>query len=274
MRRSHDFACALLAASIFIFWPCRCFAGPNAGAGCALDMDIGTRNYTSEISGQDIETDVSVDVGETFFFLVVAQNVSNLDTYNFDIVYDPAKLDFVKAYQEDLFGNLGVGEINNILKINGGNTIGFRSEELVDGVVNIANALTYGDKDEAPEGSGVLAILQFESLQGDDCGQIELSDVKFIDSDGVMADPIVQDSITRLTNASYNYQAIRAVETMGDCPADAECFVGIAAAWDAIDECGRLKIVGGDYYENIVSNKNSEIIFDDPNGPVNLFGPR
>jgi len=151
-------------------------AGPNASAACSLDMDYTTWSYESGISSTDIESSRIAYVNDIVSVAVVAQGVKNLDTYQVEVLYDKDRLQFIGGY-EDIF-LLG---IENLLKNNGGTTIGFQAIEKEPGIVNIANALTGMDTSEAPEGSGMLAILKFKVLK-EGPNELILLNVHFIDS--------------------------------------------------------------------------------------------
>ena len=114
---------SLVCLMIFACAPALTYAGPNAAVGCALDMDLNTRNYTDTISLAEIELNAEAAVGEEFFLVVVAQNVSNLDTYNIDVNFDSEILAYIEGYK----GN-PLGGIVNILEKNGGNAPGFPSQ--------------------------------------------------------------------------------------------------------------------------------------------------
>jgi len=152
------------------------YAGSNSSSGCALDLDIATRSYTSDVSSVDIDTDILASIGDIIYVSIVGQGVSNLDTYQVEVKFDSTKLQFLEGYEDD-----PIEGIQNFLKSNGGITIGFQSVEKVSGVVNVSNTLSGRDTNQAPEGSGILAILKFEVLE-DGPSKLILSDVHFVDS--------------------------------------------------------------------------------------------
>jgi len=165
-----------------------CFAGNNDNAGCSIDMDITSINYENILSQSDIDYQINAVEGERINVAVVAQNVQNLDTYQVEIKYDNSKLKYIFASEE--FEIIGV---ENLLTKNNGKTIGFQSVEKTPGIINIANTLIKSDTLQAPEGSGVIAVLVFNVIKN---GQttLELSNVNFIDSFGN------EDKIDNLTN--------------------------------------------------------------------------
>ena len=152
------------------------------GAGVALDMNTDTRDYLDVFSYQDIEATApgNAGIGDEIWVAVVAQNVTNLDTYQVEVTFDPLKLDFLGGIEDNT-----ISGIYNILKKNGGTTVGFQAVELCPdncGVVNISNALDGVSTAVAPEGSGILALLNFRVLN---VASIGLSNVFFQDPYGV-----------------------------------------------------------------------------------------
>jgi len=172
------------------------YAGPNELAGCAVDMDISTRDYDSIISDKDIENNIEAGVGDEIWVGIIAQNVTNLDTYTVEVSFDPNRLQYIQGAEENLFGG-----IKNILKENNGNTIGFqlglKDLNLKDNVV-IANALAHSDKEEAPEGTGFMALLQFKLLDNKPNNFIRLQEVIYVDSDTIV------DSISKISKGIIN----------------------------------------------------------------------
>jgi hypothetical protein len=154
---------------------------PNLDAGVAVDMDYTTHNYEQTgVTLVDIETQSTAAVGEDVWIAVVAQNVTNLDTYQVEINFDSSKIMFLEGYEENPFAG-----VTNLLKKNGGTTIGFQAVESVSGTVNIANALVGTDTNQAPEGSGVLALLKFRVLGGSCDTSLILNNVNYVNSVGV-----------------------------------------------------------------------------------------
>ncbi|MDH3346555.1 MAG: cohesin domain-containing protein, partial [Desulfobulbaceae bacterium] len=155
---------------------------PEAQAyGAALDMNIATYSYNqTSLSDQDIEPTVTASLNDEIFLTVVAQNVTNLDTYQVEVLFDPAKLQFLAGYEENTLTGL-----NNILKSNGGTTIGFMSVETTTGTVNIVNSLVGDDASIAPEGTGIIAILKFRVLAESYSNNLLLNNVYFVDNTGI-----------------------------------------------------------------------------------------
>ncbi len=157
----------LMTCLIIIMFSGIAYAGPNSSATCGLDMNFSTT---------DIEADIAASAGDIITVAVVAGGVSNLDTYQAEVLYDTAGLEFIEGYEE-----VPMSGIRNLLKTNRGTTLGFQAVEKEPGTVNIANTLTGTDTSEAPEGSGILAIIKFRVLE-DDPGKISLANVHFVDS--------------------------------------------------------------------------------------------
>lgn len=173
----------------------------------------------------------------TFFTGAVRRNtLAGIDSYYKAIKAEAARIDnhhekqkflkviyenFYKAYNSKGADRLGIvyTPAENMLKINGGATIGFQAVENTPGKVNIANALTGSNKDQAPEGSGIIALLKFKVLS---CGSdilLTLSNVKYMDSDG-SNEPLVIDEIVSFTNALINVPDSPAADVNRNCKTD------------------------------------------------------
>jgi len=170
--------------SIFFIFTSIAIAGPNSNASCALDLD-----YTTP----EIDTSLSVDANSDIWVAVIAQNVQNLDGCQVEIEYDPNRLQFLSGIEDNPMGG-----ITNLLKKNEGSTVGFQAIEKSDGLINIANALAGNDINQAPEGDGVIAIIQFKVLDVQVDNYLNLSNVFFLDSQQT------NESIAQLNNAVIN----------------------------------------------------------------------
>ena len=131
-------------------------------SGLALDMYLSSdipyeQNMVSYV-GIEEQTPGILEAGDYVYIGVVAQNVTNLDTFQFDIVYESDKLEYIDAFEKD-----NQGGTPSFLNINGGTTIGFMDRNVNDRVT-IANTLVGKSCDEAPEGSGIIAFLLFEVI--------------------------------------------------------------------------------------------------------------
>jgi len=178
---------------LFSIYPA--WAGNNESAGCALDLDYTTRNYQPDIDVNDIESTVNAQTGEEIYVSIVAQNVTNLDTYQVELTFDPSRLELIQVFEEIPFI-----EIKNFLKKNQGQTVGFQNVVKSPGLINIANSLVGKDTSEAPEGTGIIAIVKFKVLDDQSNNTIELSNVFYADSN------IIKDAITHLSHATINNQ--------------------------------------------------------------------
>ena len=156
--------------------PSNSFGGLNSLAACSLDMDITTSQYESEISTVDIESNVDAGIGEMIIVGVIAQGVRDLDTYQVEVRYNISELQFIEGYEDDPMTG-----IENLLKTNGGTSIGFQAKEKEPGLVNIANTLIGKDQTQTPEGTGVIALLRFKVLK-DGPSTLTLTNVHFVDS--------------------------------------------------------------------------------------------
>jgi len=146
-------------------------------SGLALDMylsdDIPYDQTAVSYVGIEEETPRIMESGEYVYIGVVAQNVTNLDTFQFDITYDSEKLNFVTASEKD-----NQGTIPSLLDINGGKTIGFMPRNINDRIT-IANSLIGTSCDEAPEGSGIIAFLVFEVIDSSGDKVLTIENVSF-----------------------------------------------------------------------------------------------
>ncbi len=194
---------------LFLIGTSPVWAGPNSSAGCALDTDYKTRDYNPEITPEDIDSTAAAKASDEILIAVIAQNVANLDTYQAEISFDAKRMAFIEGYEDNSFGG-----ITNLLKKNGGATIGFQAVEKNAGTVNIANSLAGKNTDEAPEGSGIIALLKFKVLDGHSNNHITLSNVNYLDSANT------NDSITNLADGVIN--------PLGDIDGDGKVNLGDA----------------------------------------------
>ncbi|MCK4312802.1 MAG: right-handed parallel beta-helix repeat-containing protein, partial [Candidatus Cloacimonetes bacterium] len=117
--------------------------GPNEFAGIVFDLDAttyGNQNLT-DIPSQPAGTYIRLDVYCT--------GVQNLDTYEFEVIYDPTELAYVTATPTNPITMEG-----NILESNGGTALGWMIDTSTPGVLSIAYTLTGTDPAQAPEGEG------------------------------------------------------------------------------------------------------------------------
>ncbi len=168
-------------------------SGLNSSAGCAVDMNMNTINYDDDITGKDIEKSAEAHKNDEKYVVIAGQKVSNLDTYQVEVHFDTSRLQFMEGYEDNAFNG-----IYNLLKKNGGTTVGFQAVEDTPGIVNISNTLSGNNIDEAPEGSGILGILKFKVIDDNPANSLTLRNVHFIDSFGN------DNYITALINGVFN----------------------------------------------------------------------
>jgi hypothetical protein len=105
-------------------------------------------------------------------------NASNLDAYEFDIIYPSGELQFMGGAEDQ-----PVTFEFNFLKMNGGSTIGF-SCTASSSVVNCANTLVGDQGENTPDGEGILLSIVFKALV--ECpGEISFGNVFWYDNLGV-----------------------------------------------------------------------------------------
>ncbi|KPA12494.1 conserved hypothetical protein, secreted, partial [Candidatus Magnetomorum sp. HK-1] len=191
LKRNYVLSVFLICCIFLGYFPA--FAGPNNNAGCALDLNFQTREYDEKISSKDIDSSLTAEKGTEVWIAILAQNAKNLDTYQVEIEYDTKRAQFIQGVEDNSFGG-----IKNFLKKNGGTTVGFKAQEIKPGTVNIANALSGQDMDQAPEGSGIIALVQFKILDNLPNNLLKLSNVKFLNSKEL------EDNVHHLMNAVFN----------------------------------------------------------------------
>ncbi|MEA1954638.1 MAG: immunoglobulin domain-containing protein, partial [Campylobacterota bacterium] len=170
----------------------------TSSSGVAIDLDYTTNGYDQDtVTHTDIETSEVVSTNTEKWIAVVAQNVENLDTYQVEVSFDASRLALIATAEDNSFGGL-----HNLLKKNGGTTIGFQAVETGAGIINISNALVGTDEAIAPEGTGLIALLKFKALDADTNNTINLQNVHFVNSSGSNA------LITNHINATFNPETI------------------------------------------------------------------
>jgi hypothetical protein len=147
-------------------------------AAASVDTDISTYFYDDTVTSRAIESTRSVLINETVRIAVVVQGTSNFDTYQVEVNYDPSRVEYIRAYEDS-------PDLQNILKKYGGTTIGFSAHQRESGIINISNTLVGTDKDKAPDGTGIAAVLEFKMLpvNSNEATEIFLDNVEFINSD-------------------------------------------------------------------------------------------
>ena len=164
----------ILVLGMILFFSSMIIAGPNENAGIVFDLDAttyGNQNLTS-IPSQPTGTYIRLDVYCT--------EVTNLDTYEFEVIYDATEL----AYISSSATNPLTFE-PNILTTNGGTALGWMVDTSTPGVLSIAYTLAGNDPAQAPEGEGLIADIVFQALVNTH-GTLSFGDVYYYDSYGVV----------------------------------------------------------------------------------------
>lgn len=128
--------------------PCLAWGGPNAGATVYVDADPSTAAIEYSAVGTGTVVRIAVRIRDAQY----------LDGYSFDLAYDTARLDFVKA-EASLTGTA------NILETRGGTAVAFvgRLSREDTARVSVGNALAGTDSTRSPSGEGLLAVLEFHA---------------------------------------------------------------------------------------------------------------
>jgi len=100
--------------------------------------------------------------------------------------------------------------IENLLKKNGGETTGFQAVENISGTVHIENALAQQDCDDAPEGTGIIALLKFRVLDTNQDNQLTLGNTFFTDCNDN------QEEVTDLTHGTFTSTQSQMVSLIPD----------------------------------------------------------
>ncbi|MCK4653765.1 MAG: carboxypeptidase regulatory-like domain-containing protein, partial [Candidatus Cloacimonetes bacterium] len=164
----------ILILGISLFFSSMIFAGPNENAGIRFDLDAAT------YGNQNDTTMTAPSVGDYIRVDVYAINVHNLDTYEFEVIYNHNQLDYITATATN-----PITYEPNILTTNGGTALGWMIDTSTPGVLSIAYTLAGTDTLEAPEGEGLIADIVFQSLTINQ-GLLTFGDVHFHDSFGVI----------------------------------------------------------------------------------------
>jgi parallel beta-helix repeat protein len=149
---------------------------PLPSVGMALDLDISSHSYENSISETDIETSINLETNKMFLVGVIIQGAKNTDTVQIEINYDADRLEFIEG--DETMPEQG---ITNFMNQNGCESIGFNITERWPGKINVSAATIYSESEQAPVGSGILAILQFKTMDEEYNNNIYLSDGYLID---------------------------------------------------------------------------------------------
>jgi hypothetical protein len=145
------------------------FAGQNIDAGIEFDLDATTPGNQNvyHIDTQSAGIYIRVDV--------YATDVHNLDTYEFEVLYDASELTYISSSATN-----PITFEENILTTNGGTAIGWMVDDSNIGVLSIAYTLAGTDTLEAPEGDGLIADIVFQTQTTTtstlDCGVVHYFD--------------------------------------------------------------------------------------------------
>lgn len=142
--------------------------------GICFDLDAATMGNQNVTVVPDPNDYVRVDV--------YAICTKNLDTYEFEILYDKSQFEYTSAIATNPFNP---GE-KNFLETSGGTAVGWMVDSSTPGVLSIAYTLTGNDPAQAPDGGGLLASVVFKLLVKGVKKQLEFGDVKYYDSYGVL----------------------------------------------------------------------------------------
>lgn len=157
-------------------------AGPNESASLSVDLDLTTPGIQSQ--------HIIDEQASQFFAAVWCEDVVNLDTYSFVVTFDTSLVQLTGTYEENPMAGL-----TNILKTNGGATlfIAPTADMVQKGEITVASTLTGSNEAQAPEGSGLLALLQFTVLDLGEC-TLSLGETTLLDHEEI------PDEITELND--------------------------------------------------------------------------
>jgi hypothetical protein len=137
-----------------------------------IDLDVTTPQIDS----------VKMAAPGTLTIGIYCKNAVNLDSYSFDVAFNPAVLSFQTAAEDNSFAGL-----TNILKKNGGQTLNVNLglKKGCTDTVNINNTLQGSDSVKAPDGDGLLGVIQFSVKEALPC-TLSLHNAVFLDYESVM----------------------------------------------------------------------------------------
>ncbi|MCK4653768.1 MAG: right-handed parallel beta-helix repeat-containing protein [Candidatus Cloacimonetes bacterium] len=159
--------------------------GPNENAGITFDLNSTT------YGNQNLLQIPEPGVGDYIRLDVYAQDVVNLDTYEFEVIYNTNRLQYITAVSTNPITYEG-----NLLESNGGTALGWMVDTSIPGVLSIAYTLAGTDTLQAPEGDGLIADIVFQALTTGN-SYLSFGSVYYHDSYGTM-DEITNTSIAFL----------------------------------------------------------------------------
>jgi hypothetical protein len=149
-------------------------AGQNSSA--LLKPDLNTNSF----GNQNQTYSTPIPANELVKIDIYVESASNLDTYEFNMIFNPLELEFVEAHQ-----NQPITTEKNFLIKNTGTTIGWTTYLKSDGLLNIANTLVGNNLEDTPNGEGLLAHVVFRALTITS-GKILFDNIKFLDNTGIL----------------------------------------------------------------------------------------
>jgi hypothetical protein len=149
--------------------------GPNASARIVIDYDAYTPLIDDECPDMGEESDIVLSV--------LIRGVKDLDGYALLVSYNKETLSFVSAKKRVS----GTGQ-RAFLEENGGRA-GVFLVKPGEGSADIAASLIGTDREEAPDGDGIIAYVQFKRIKEGNCG-IKIAEAEVIDS-GLITDKII-----------------------------------------------------------------------------------
>lgn len=151
MMHARTFLGLFLSGALSVSW-----AGVNAAAGLYVDLDCGSPEIDSAASRL-----FSGPNAEPFWVGVRISNAKYLDSYEFKLAFDPSKLAFVRAVAA-----IPDEGYENFLETKGGSAPFFIGKLSMrdSSRATIGNSLSGSDSSRSPDGSGLLAFLQFRPL--------------------------------------------------------------------------------------------------------------
>ena len=164
----------VLILGISLFFTSLIFAGPNENAGITFDLNATTTG------NQNLIQIPEPGAGDYIRVDVYAQDVVNLDTYEFEVIYNQTRLQYITATPTN-----PITYEPNILTTNGGEALGWMIDTSTQGVLSIAYTLAGSDTLEAPEGEGLVAHVVFQALITES-SYLSFGNVYYHDSYGTM----------------------------------------------------------------------------------------
>ncbi|MCK4653904.1 MAG: right-handed parallel beta-helix repeat-containing protein, partial [Candidatus Cloacimonetes bacterium] len=164
----------ILILGMSLFFSSLIFAGPNEDASITFDLDATT------YGNQNLLQIPTPNQGSYIRVDVYAQDVVNLDTYEFEVLYNHTRLQYITSSPSN-----PITYEPNFLTINGGQALGWMVDTSTPGVLSIAYTLAGTDTLEAPEGEGLITDIVFQTLTTGN-SYLSFGNVYYHDSYGTM----------------------------------------------------------------------------------------